>query len=420
MKTLSVIATLAVCLPVFGATPPVPIDATRYSWRQVALGNPFAFVKGTSLYMVLNDGDDTGLTSGWLGVFKCTLSGASCTRMNTAGQPSDALASYVAYSSPTSSVIDIAYSSQRTPSNQVKIVTYDTSSDTYGSPTAALILGLGGGTWPFTLGYGEILQKNNGTYYLWMIDIVSAADRLGYYTYSSGTWSSFTPVVTDTSNYIYSVTRNETTEEVYIYYYDTTQHYTSFIKIAADDTPGTPHVFTDSTAKNADRFDTKIVGTNLATVYADFNESTDYPQVSYLITPLASETFTNTLIWTIPDCDTFSTYGTIGVDGSGNVSAFWVTNNLPEGSPTAIKILQSTLSGVTWSSATTFYDEVANPPSGASLNGTNPQTAQALWSGSSWLLPTAMETTESGPGTIVVGYLLGGGSSPVRHRSSSN
>ncbi len=414
----------------FGQTTvPTLVDGTNFPARGPSSGNPYLFVRGGSIYLV-EFGETAG---GQLGIWKCTLTGSSCSQMDASNRPSDALQAFVAFSAPLSTTIEAVYQSQSFPTNQLKFVVFDTATDTWAAASTALTLGIPSGQTPLTQGAGQaLIQKNNGTYYLYMLDTVAAVFRLGYYTFSAGTWSGFTTVEADEVPIILSVARDDSTEQVNLFYEDATHsNELTYLQIAADDTPGTHTLLPGGqNANNTDVISAKVIGSTLYAIYNDTegagltcpNPPGVY-RVMELSTPTASISFTSTVIFTAPDCDsqTRTHWAAIGIDNGTRVNAFWDFNDV-SGSPTVSEISQSVLTAGVWGAPTTFYNEEANRPVGPSFNHNYPAQIDAVCESDMWAMPlTLLWGTE-------VGYLYVNGSAtctapPARkivHRASAN
>lgn len=408
-------------------TVPTLVDGTNFPARSTTTGssaNPYLFVISGSIYLV-EQGETSG---GQVGIWKCDIAGSACNQMDAAGRPSDGRAQFVAFSAASSSTIEVVYASQASPTNQIKFVTFDTSTDTWGSPSAALTLALPMGILPFDQG-SSLFKKNDGTYYLYMVDDVAAVARIGYYTFSAGTWSSFTPVIADTSAALYSVTRDDSTEEVHIFFRDLTiSSEFGYVKIASDNTPGTPVLLPASqNASNTDRVTAKVVGSTLYAIYNDTEGAgmtcplpPGLYRVMELSTPTSSTSFTSTIVFSAPDCDsqTRTGWGTVAVDAGTRVNAFWTFHD-SSGSPVILSIYQSVLNGGVWGAPTVFYDQVANGPMGPSLDINNPSALDAVCEADGWAMPMSLRW-----GTLV-GYLYVNGTCSlatrkVVHRASPN
>ncbi len=355
--------------------PPVQLGLPNYRQSRTEI-NPMYFVVGTDLYVV-QVADQHGVNT--IGVFKRALAdvGGTWTLMDSAGAPDQGSQQgrlNATYNSGTG-IIAILYV-LTTPSH-IKIVEFDTGTDTYGTATAFFA----------TTGNNSSMgfwQQSGGDY----VVLTTDGTDVFYVVNSGGVWGSqntiFSANVTiyggqvdaiDTFHFIYTTGTSVFYRQLDVAF---SVSGATTITTAWDNTSHRPNLIVNAT--------------KIAIGYVE--HSTVDSLIVSVGTPLASPSFTPGTIETAGANTLNFSYATPAFGIADDLNVFYVA--LDYTTMTIIdEVRQSTFDGVsTWSTPIVYYDETDNPPS----DGVPNPMAQFIHDlhpielAQGWTVVTALET----------------------------
>ncbi len=359
--------------------------------------NPFEFKVGSSLYWLAAQVQTNTTALQRIGMFKRAVSdvqGAWATQPNgldAANAPDTGSQSgrlQVFDDTANSGKIAVLY--LKSDLTSLKIVEFDTATDTWGTATTAVTVQNLTQKWGFT-------RRSDGTY----VVIGTRTGHLYYILNSGGVWGSITDTslaatatvlagdLIDASDNSY-VLLNETGFAMSIRHFSSANVLSTGVTITGTRSnfggrscmcfygaTGIAVGWVPSGGPNAGDAVVSIAPTATAPVFTDYN-------VYHTTGPFNNET---------------ASYITpvLGMDGA-TLNVFFVAldHDVPED-----QVMQSAFDGVSaWSAATVFYDEITNPP----VNGLTPpgsvsqfvHTLQAIELPQGWTVATAMETVSQG------------------------
>lgn len=319
--------------------------------------NPFYVEVGSNLYQVLFTGtgiSPSATTTNRLGIFKRVAAsvGGAWTEQDSSNTPDPGMQSGYGVVSVKGTVISICY--LMVYQFDLKIVTYDTATDTWGMAGADYRLA-------YPLFRFAFVQRSDDIY----VVVAGSPFRLYYLTYSAGAWSTQNDLlleggnvadgVIDASDRIHIVFNPTQTLPVGIVYYQISATYvisaTPFVVTVGlfQTSPGLPSIALWGS-------DTVVIG------FVPYDNPDAFSVNVYMGTPLSAPVFTRSVVYDPTGVGGFSEkVNTVrfatGLDSSLN--CFFIdTDNLPG---PAMKILQGIWDGSAWS-VSIFYDAIANPP----------------------------------------------------------
>jgi len=355
--------------------------------------NPFFFKVGTDFYMLLAEVQST--TAKRIGMFKRAISnigggwssqpdGLDSANAPDSGSQSGRL--QVFDDTATTGKIAVLYLLDDLTS--LKICEFDTATDTWGTPTAAVTVANVSNKFGFT-------RRSDSVY----VVIGTRTGHLYYILNTTGTWGSIIDTsLAATANVVAGglidasdnsfVLLNETGSAMSLRHLDSGNTLSSSVVITT----------TRATAAHRPAF-TFFGATGIAVGWV--TSSGAAPGIVSIAPIATAPVFTNYTIYTPsgPFLNETVSYMTpvVALDGV-TLNVFFV--DLDHDQPID-QVMQSTFDGVsTWSAPAIYYDEIANPPvNGVTPPGANAQfihTLNPIEVAQGWVTPTAMETANQG------------------------
>ncbi len=375
---------------------PIQVSPDDAQFRQSASEiNPYYFEIGTQLYQVLVASQGEAK----IGVFKRAKSSieGAWAEEDSASSPDNAAQSGYLNVVKNGTKLAILYLLDDFVS--LKIVEFDTATDTYGSPTSALTIPTSNGTFAFVL---------KGSMY---VVIGSGPATLSANTYvvtnTGGTWSSITNIIAAPAITLYGALLdvfgmlrffgNRVSQHLDMWTLDNSLALVSFI----------PHTFTNNLDFSKGRPSmVQISSTSYAVGF--FTTLALHPFTAIVVTNTnTSPIYTPNSVYVQPSIGDpeEGSYATLALGLGGNLTAFFVRRNITS-IPVIDEVDRSTISAGTWSAYATYYDAVANPPAGgASDTSQIIRALQPIQFGSGWSLALTMNTV-SGEDTLQTGFYI--------------
>jgi hypothetical protein len=340
----------------------VPTDPT---FRSLLSGGRFEFASNGNVYQL-------GYTSNnKLGMYKRdeTMAGASWTEMDAFGSPEQGDQSGYGKATQTGAIISVCY--LRIGRTEAVICTFDTSTDTWGTPTAALVVESALTTFGF-------VQQSSGTYVL----VGGGVNHFYVATNVGGSWNPILNLILNPTNVLDACV--DSADAIHVLMISITPG-TEYRRL--DPTTYTPSSATgilNSTSLTLGGYPTISIwnGTNVVITGIDQGGAPAFKVQAFIGTPLAAPSFTTYVIAT-PSGETFS-FPKLAQANDTTLHSFYVD----DAGGGNITIKQSDFNGSTWSAPVTFYDAVAQPP-----NSGVPAIDQFF---------TALDPVELAPGSPIV------------------
>ncbi len=370
---------------------PIQVSSDAQFRQSASEINPYYFEVGTDLYQVLVASQGEAK----IGIFKRAKSSTegAWAEQDSGSSPDNTAQSGFLNVIKNGTKLAILYLLDDFVS--IKIVEFDTATDTYGAPTSALTIPSSAGTFGFVLKgsrYVVIGSGSTGTYVV---------------TNTGGAWSSIAVVLATPSMVIYGALLdvfgmlrffgNRVSQHLDMWMLDNSLALVSFI----------PHTFTNnldlskgrpsmvqisSTSYAVGFFDTLALNPFLVTIVTNSNTSPVYTITTVYVQP------------SIGDPEGGS-YATLVLGLGGNLTAFYVRRNIVS-MPVVNEVDRSTYSSGTWGSPVTYYDAVADPPAGGTSDTSQIIRAlQPIQFGSGWSLALTMNTFDD-PDTFQTGFFI--------------
>lgn len=365
--------------PSASASAPVQVGTAQYRPPVTGQG-PYYFEIGSNLYQVLVSAQG-GSPAGLIGVFKRAASdiGGTWTLMNASGSPDQGNQSgyFKATLDPSGTVIHVAYLT--VGQVNVRIASYNTSTDTWGPPTVPLSV-------PSTLTTFAFVQRTDLTFVL----VGGSISTFYYATNIGGIWGPVTAIAPHATTVLDGVIDSANTIHVL---FNSPTFGCAYQKINAS----LAIIFPLAPVANAISLTPggypSILLWNGYIVIGVVDTAGANPGAAQVLlgSPISAPVFGGTVIQTAGS-DTLSyVRPVIGSDGSLNV--FYVDTNY---STPKVQISQATLStSLVWSAPVRFYDALGNPP----VNPATPASAQAInaldpipLTPQGWTIATALNT----------------------------
>ncbi len=382
-----VLYSLPVAGPVCGDPIQVSDDAQfRPSASEI---NPYYFSVGTDLYQVLVASQGEAK----LGVFKrakTSISGAWA-EQDSASSPNNTAQSGFYNVVKNGTKLAILYLLDDLVS--LKIVEFDTATDTYGAPTAALTIPTSAGSFCFFL--------RGSTY-----TVIGAGTDTYAVTNTGGTWSSITTLFGAPAAALYggalSVFGN-----FYFIYVQVSAH----LELASlSPSLGFTHIHTIT--NNLEIFFNPAARPTLVFSASDtlqIGYINTFGGEGFVVTTVTnvhtSPGFTNTSPTGATSIDEHLSYATVVLGVGGALTAFYVRRNIVS-MPVVNQVERSSFSAGTWSTPVVYYDAVADPPAGGTSDTSQVIRAlQPIQFGSGWSLALTMNTFVD-PDTFQTGFYI--------------
>jgi len=356
----------------FIAATQVPSDTT---YRALLSGGKYEFHIGSYVYQVLFN------SAGKLGVFRraAASSGSAWTLMDSVHAPG----SLSGNGEVTQSGTTIAIAYLETGNVNMRIVEFETVTDTWGTPTIAKAMISSLATFAF-------VRRSDNTYVI----VAGRPNTIYLVTNTGGLWSGFTILATlgsgatvlsgviDSSDRIWPLINTASTT-VGVYSISSIYVLSSVIASVSLLFPGLPYPYIYYPQITLWGTDAVAVAWNTAlTIGGAGNISVK------TITPLAAPVVTTSVAYTFGAGTERAFLFQPVDDGSGNLNLFLVDTNTGVN-----KILKTLFDGVsTWGATSTFYDAVADPPP-TPASPSNISALQALKLTAGWTAGLTMQTT---------------------------
>lgn len=359
----------------------IPSDST---YSQFLNGTtPTYFHVGTNLYCVLCNAHT-------LGVFKraAASAGGSWTLMDSSHSPDAGSQSRYAKVTINSGGTILAVAYLTTGQTSVKICTFNTGTDTWGTATAGVTVESPLTTFAF-------VQRSDNTF----VVVGGGTNHLYYITNTGGTWSGPTNLFLNPTKVIDGCIDSSDR----IHFLDiAVSPGTEYRQLSSTYVLGSPSAILAATSPTAATYPSIRIwaGTAIAITGIDFAGAPAFKAQVFIGTPLATPSLTAYTIATPAAGHTLGYVRTADSSG-GALNSFYTDTDI---STPFMKVMQSTFDGVsTWSAPTAFYDAVANPPSnGVATAGQAIQGTQAIDLAAGWTIASAMNTT----GPVSTGELI--------------
>jgi len=368
------------------ASAPIQVGTAEYRPPTSGVGK-YYFEIGANLYQVLVSAQG-GSPQGLIGVFKRATSniGGSWALMNATASPDQGNQSgyYKCTIDPTGTVIQIAYLT--VGQLNLKIASYNTVTDTWGTPTAAL-------TVPLALSTFAFVQRPDFTFVL-VAGASGTLFPLYYALNTSGAWGPLTLLAS--SNHIVLDGFLDASGTIYILFNSPTfgcacQRISPILPAYLLVFPLTPVANAISLTPGGYPSIIQWGSSSFAIGFIDTAGPTP-GAAQVFIGPLTGPVLPGNLVVQAPSGSEVLSYvrPVQGSDGKLNVFYADTDYTVPK-----IQIHQSVYGGSTWGAPTTFYDAITNPPT----NPATPASAQAInaisaiqLSPQGWTAATALNT----------------------------
>lgn len=355
-----------------------PIDFSRQARGEV---NPFEFIVNGNIYQVLTNSQVA--PNARVSVYLSTNSGLTWTEQDAINAPSAPDTGIVSYLDPSDHNIYIGYIDNGSPS-QYRMVEFNTTTNQYGTPSAA--------SSNTTSTEFFFCRRTNGDGVVFRVNISS---NLVYNICSGGVWAGDVVIVSTPGKSVEAGLYDPASGAFHLVLVQESATI-QYIHLASDfSTSGVVNLH-ETFYGVGGRPTLALYGTNsIAVGYAPLSGA-DWVVVE-IGTPRSAPVFTRYGVFVAPNINEADSYVTLKVDSQGVLNVFWIRVNLLV-DPFVDELDQSTFNGATWSTNTTYYDEITNPPA----NGlTQPDqflhTLDAVQlSDGSWVVATALETLDSG------------------------
>ena len=314
----------------------VPTDPT---FRSLLSGGRFEFASNGNVYQL-------GYTSNnKLGMYKRdeAMAGASWTEMDAFGSPEQGDQSGYGKATQTGAIISVCY--LRIGRTEAVICTFDTSTDTWGTPTSALVVESALTTFGF-------VQQLGGTYVL----VGGGINHFYVATNTGGVWAPILNLILNPTKVLDACV--DSADAIHVLLISITPG-TEYRRLDPTTyTPSSPTGILNSTSLTLGGYPTISIwnGTNVAITGIDQGGAPAFKVQAFIGTPLAAPAFTTYVIAT-PSGETFS-FPKLAEANDTTLHSFYVD----DASGGNITIKQSDFNGSTWSAPVTFYDAVAQPP----------------------------------------------------------
>jgi hypothetical protein len=374
------------------------------TYRQLLSGNPSYFEVGTDLYQLLYSGTA-------IGMFKRAVSdvGGTWIEQDAGGSPGRGIQTGIGSASLNGTIIAVCYltTSGSIPNAFLTICEYDTATDTWGTPTAPIIL-------PSAMQQFVFVQRSDLTY----VVVGCYALRIYAITNTSGVWSSINYIRNpgglilnqgwiDASDniwfrmqpeeFIFDFTSNSSplcrVSSSYVF-----SQFPTSAQIFAGVTAGAVRALLSPSPYSYSHFPATILwgGTTIATAYFAPDNN-----LHVLIGTTLAVPGTDYTVYTPAAGEQISYYYLAeGLDGSLNL--FFVRST----SAPLNRVVQSVFDGVSaWSAPTTFYDAIVNPPqNGIAAANQVISSINAIELAAGWTAAPILETLQ--PSKVLTGEFL--------------
>ncbi len=375
---------------------PVLVDTVNFSRQASNEINPYEGVFGTDLYQVFIVDPIIGHVAR-IGVFLSTDGGSSWTEQDSSNSPNQGnVSKFTVFFEPSTNSIHIFYQ----VNDPQRIVTFDTVSKTYGTPTVAASNTLN----PQGNARNFFYRKSNGDFVIIAGGFGTFGDEIAYFTNIAGTWSTATSFITGVTNAIVVGGIMDSADAAHFGYLTGGNVVTARLSSGFAVTTPVVHGST-ATVNPGDRLSFALYSTD-SVVLGWVGNLAGSDLINFSIgTPLSNPIFTDSTLDSSGGGKNV-TYPTAGVNPSGELQGFWIETDF-SGSPID-QMWRSIFNGATWGTPEIFYDEIANPPDNSPPDPTN----QFLHTGDVVYLPsgitvfaTTMERIESSI-NFCTGYAL--------------
>ncbi len=275
----------------------------------------------------------------------------------------------------------------------LKIVEFETDTDTYGSPTSALTIPTSAGSFCFFL--------RGSTY-----TVIGAGTDTYAVTNTGGTWSSITTLFGAPAANLYggalSVFGN-----FYFIYVQVSAH----LELASlSPSLGFAHIHTIT--NNLEIFFNPAARPTLVFSASDtlqIGYINTFGGEGFVVTTVTnvhtSPGFTNSSPTGATSVDEHLSYATVVLGLGGSLTAFYVRRNIVS-MPVVNQVERSSFSAGAWSTPIVYYDAVADPPAGGTVDTSQVIRAlQPIQFGSGWSLALTMNTFDD-PDTFQTGFYI--------------
>lgn len=326
--------------------PPIQVSAADPEYRQSRSEfNPMLFHIGSNLYQVLVAAQDVQRK---LGVFKRAVSdlqGAWAVK-DAAGSPDAGF--QLGYLYPVlnagTGVITVFYI--LTSDSLFHACTFDTNTDTWGTPTSGASYGATSGAFNREF---IAYRKSTGD----LVGLFNTSTNLYYFTLIAGVWSSVTSILGSLAK----LTGNGVVDSVDGFGFFVQQSGT-IVSYRYLDASFTLSAATALTGSRTNKRTTAVLsGTSIAVSYTLTNGDV----VARISPSFTAPAFTNYTIYSVSSVSESTSYASIAVGIAGDLNDFFVVTNFNV-SPIIDEFRQSTFDGSSWSTPVVYYDETANPP----------------------------------------------------------
>lgn len=342
--------------------------------------NPYIFKVGSNLYQVLCA---VQVGEARMGIFKRTVSNING---NWTAQPNGLDAAHAPDPLHQSGTLQatlngtkIAFIYLLDDGVSLKLCEFDTTTDTYGSPTSALTVSNFSSTFCFYV-------KSNGNY----VVVGNTSTQLYYVTNIAGVWGSITNLRATTAQTFNGVV---TPADVAHFVINETGFRLTHYSLDASFTLSSGTLLAGNWATADKRPTASLFGSaSVAFAFVDSNAEV----VVHIGTPLAAPVFTLYTIYSEINFEDLS-YASLALGTGGDLNVFYSWTDFHMGDPGVpqVRVFQSTFDGVsTWSTPSLFYDAVANPPPNA-VSPINQQIVHAdqfIQLPQGWTAAVALET----------------------------
>lgn len=396
-------------------TTPVQVPSDGKSVQLSTQSAPFYVEIGSSLYQVLFSAQGTS-PARTIGIFKrATASvGGPWTEMDAAGSPDQGNQSGYGVVSIKGTVITVAY--LQVGQLNLRFAAYDTATDTWGSPSAIVVL-------PQSVFRFVFVQRSDNTY----VVIAATTFRTYYLTNTAGVWSARTEILPSGGNIVAGVIDSADR----IHYLFNIQ--TSGVGNGIEYRNLSPTFVLSSPQPIANTISPTDGGWPSIALWGAAHIAIGYTPTSgigvgtvrvFVGTPLAAPLLVDTLVYTPAGVSERVAYVETAEGTDGSLNAFFVDTNftLPVN-----QIMQAVFDGASAWSTSIFYDAIANPPiNGATPVGSTAQVIRTLQgvqlATQGWTVATAMVTddTANPPAQFNTGEFLEAASAPPEPPPSSD